>query len=50
MRVILAVTHYTGDMEPEEATRNTSGAIETPTHPENIQTKIYLFFLQVMQA
>ena len=34
MGMILAVTYYNGDMEPEEA-RNPSGEIETITYPQN---------------
>jgi hypothetical protein len=46
MGVTLAVTHSFGDMEPVEATscsqaRNPIGAIETPTHPQNLQSKMY---------
>jgi hypothetical protein len=48
MGIILAVTHYIGDMEPEEATSCSQtgtplehAAIETPTYPQNFQPKIY---------
>ena len=44
MGVNLAVTHYFGDMDLEEAKsciqkRKHSGAVETPIHPQNIQSK-----------
>ena len=46
MGVTLAMTHYIGDMETEEATScSHKGAPveqkETPTHPQNFQSKIY---------
>jgi hypothetical protein len=47
MGVTLAVTHYMGDMEAEEATSCSQAGtsveqIETPTHPQNIPPKLIL--------
>ena len=52
MGVILAVTHYIRDIEPEEATSCSQGRIpsktrETPTHPQNFQAKIYPVYKKI---
>ena len=44
MGVTLAVTHYTGEAHLLQPYRNPSGAIETPTHPQNFQPKMHAVY------